>query len=78
MVKVVCEQCLKDSCPLQIKKPLIEIKRDITQKIEDLSAKIITSVEKQDELLQIVKLHNAEAKSSWANAGKMGRVIQFY
>ena len=59
MVKVVCKQ-------------LIEIKRDITQKIEDLSDKIITSVEKQDDSLQIVKLHNAEAKSSWANAVKMG------
>ena len=34
MVKVVCKQCLKDYCPLQIKKQLIEIKRDITQKIE--------------------------------------------
>ena len=32
MVKVVCKQCLKDFCPLQIKKQLIEIKRDITQK----------------------------------------------
>ena len=32
MVKVVCKQCLKDSCPLQIKKHLIEIKRDITNK----------------------------------------------
>ena len=59
MVKVVCKQ-------------LIEIKRDIAQKIEDLSDKIITSVEKQDDSLQIVKLHNAEAKSSWANAVKMG------
>ena len=57
---------------LQIKKQLIEIKGDITQKIEDLSDKIITSVEKQDESLQIVKPHNAEAKSSWANAVKMG------
>ena len=37
-----------------------------------MSDKIITSVEKQDESLQIVKLHNAEAKSSWANAVKMG------
>ena len=72
MVKVVCKQCLKDSCPFQIKKQLIEIKRDITPKIEDLSDKIITSVEKQDESLQIVKLHNAEAKTSWANAVKMG------
>ena len=32
MVKVVCKQCLKDSCPFQCKKQLIEIKRDITQK----------------------------------------------
>ena len=39
------------------------------QKIED---KIITSVEKQDESIQIVKQHNAEAKTSWANAVKMG------
>ena len=52
MVKVVCKQCLKDSCPLQIKKQRIEIKRDITKKIEDLSDKVITSVEKQDESLQ--------------------------
>ena len=40
----------------------------ITQKIDDLSDKIITSVEKQDESLQIVKLHNADAKPSWVNA----------
>ena len=72
MVKVVCKQCLKDSCPLQINKHLIEIKRDITKKIEDLCDKIITSVEKQDESIQIVKQHNAEAKTSWANAVKMG------
>ena len=32
MVKVVCKQCLKDSCPLRIKKQLIDIKRDITKK----------------------------------------------
>ena len=32
MVKVVCKQCLKDSCQLQITKQLIEIKRDITKK----------------------------------------------
>ena len=44
----------------------------LPQKIEDLSDKIVTSVEKQDESLQIVKLHNAEAKTSWANAVKMG------
>ena len=29
-------------------------------------------LEKKDESLQIVKLHNSEAKSSWANAVKMG------
>ena len=45
--------------------------RFITPKIEDLADKIITSVEKQDESLQIVKLHNAEVKS-WANAVRMG------
>ena len=33
---------------------------------------MITSVEKQDDPLQIVQLHNAEAKTSWANAVKMG------
>ena len=71
MVKVVCKQCLKDSCLLQIKKHLIEIKRDITKK-KYLSDKIITSVEKQDESIRIVKRHNAEAKTSWANAIKMG------
>ena len=49
MVKVVYKQCLKYSCPFQIKQQLIEIKRDITQKIEDLSNKIITSVEKQEQ-----------------------------
>ena len=73
MVKVVCKQCLKDYCPLQINNHLMEIKRDITKKnIEDLPDKIITSAEKQDESLQIVKRHNAEAKTSWANAVKMG------
>ena len=43
-----------------------------SQKIVDLSDKIVTSVEKQDESVQIVKLHNAEAKPSWANAVRMG------
>ena len=75
MVKVVCKQCLKYYCPLQIRKHLIENKRDITKKKKDLSDKIITSVEKQDESLQIVKRHNAEAKTSWANAVKMGLKI---
>ena len=35
MVKVVCKQCLNDSCPLQIKKQLIEIKMNITKKIKN-------------------------------------------
>ena len=72
MVTISCKECLKESSHIKIVKQISEVKRDISLQIKDLSNKIAQSSLKQEEAVEIVKTHNAEAKASWANAVKMG------
>lgn len=76
MIKVSCKECMKTACHVNLSNSLEVMKKGISDQLKNLSGQIdalkTESMTKVEESIQLIKVQNTEAKSSWANVVSMG------